>query len=91
MSDHMKYQGLCTTCNYAPSCVRMKNINMPVLYCEEFDDYVPSPLKIVTGDIAQSKEKTYDKSTGLCCNCENREICVIPKSEGGIWHCEEYR
>ena len=28
---------------------------------------------------------------GLCENCENRETCLLPKAEGGIWHCEEYR
>jgi hypothetical protein len=27
---------------------------------------------------------------GLCCNCENNETCQIPKTEGGVWHCEEY-
>lgn len=27
---------------------------------------------------------------GLCANCANRETCLIPKSEGGVWHCEEY-
>ena len=27
---------------------------------------------------------------GLCVNCANRETCLYPKPEGGVWHCEEY-
>lgn len=27
---------------------------------------------------------------GLCVNCMNRDACLLPKSEGGVWHCEEY-
>jgi hypothetical protein len=27
---------------------------------------------------------------GLCVNCANRETCLLPKAEGGVWHCEEY-
>jgi hypothetical protein len=27
---------------------------------------------------------------GLCVNCANRETCLVPKPEGGVWHCEEY-
>jgi len=28
---------------------------------------------------------------GLCVNCENRFDCRLPKADGGVWHCEEYR
>jgi len=27
---------------------------------------------------------------GLCANCANRSTCLLPRSEGGVWHCEEY-
>jgi len=27
---------------------------------------------------------------GLCMNCANSETCLLPRSEGGIWHCEKY-
>jgi hypothetical protein len=27
---------------------------------------------------------------GLCMNCANRDTCLYPKPEGGVWHCEEY-
>lgn len=27
---------------------------------------------------------------GLCFNCDNRDNCMLPKPEEGVWHCEEY-
>ena len=27
---------------------------------------------------------------GLCVTCANRQVCLFPKSEGGVWHCEEF-
>lgn len=31
------------------------------------------------------------QTEGLCAHCDSREICSIPKIDGGIWHCEEYK
>lgn len=92
-----EYNDLCVTCNYAATCVRRKHHGKPVWYCEEFDDYQPPAEKSAKTsaitDLAEESEMAEDTSPrfkGLCCNCENRETCVIPKSEGGVWHCEEY-
>jgi hypothetical protein len=27
---------------------------------------------------------------GLCVNCAYRDTCLLPRAEGGVWHCEEY-
>jgi len=27
---------------------------------------------------------------GLCVNCAYRDACLLPRSEGGVWHCEKY-
>lgn len=35
-------------------------------------------------------EKNEEFYKGLCMNCANRHECLLPKSEGGVWHCEEY-
>lgn len=35
-----------------------------------------------------------DKSAsfaGLCVDCQNRNTCIYAKTNGGVWHCEEYR
>ena len=46
----------------------------------------------LTSDHASSNERGKDarEYEGLCVNCANRETCLFPKSEGGVWHCEEY-
>ncbi|MHC4942009.1 MAG: hypothetical protein ACYTG7_03225 [Planctomycetota bacterium] len=38
----------------------------------------------------KSAEKEAEGFKGLCMNCAHREICLYPKPEGGVWHCEEY-
>ena len=98
MANTLEYNDLCITCNYGPTCVRREHHGKPVWYCEEFDDYQPPPKRPVGLTVKTERareaavaEKIQDLMRGLCCNCENNEICVIPKSEGGVWHCEEYR
>ena len=98
VSGIVEYNDLCTTCNYRPDCVRRKRHGKPVLYCEEFDDYQPPRKKVQRGFAEyDSQEKVEisrlasERSLGLCSFCENRDSCTIPKNEGGIWHCEEYR
>jgi len=87
-----EYRDLCSTCNYGPACGNHSIPEKPVFYCEEFDTYVPvKPKKKPVPASAATKMTDSDKYKGLCCNCENRETCVFPKCEGGIWHCEEYR
>jgi len=51
---------------------------------------VEERLAAVDAD-AVGKEAEPEVYKGLCVNCENRETCRLAKSEGGIWHCEEYR
>lgn len=73
---------------------------LPVLECDEFDDYV-SP-SVTTGrqsvshsDSSQATFTSEDEDAsdyrGLCVNCDNRRTCAYPKPEGGIWHCAEYQ
>jgi len=89
MSEVANNKDLCSTCNHARTCVRLKSIKRPVWFCEEFDDYTPPP-KEEGKDITQPEEEKYDKSMGLCCNCAKRDTCTFAKPNGGVWHCEEY-
>jgi hypothetical protein len=89
------HRDLCWTCNFAASCVNRGTAERPKLYCEQFDSYVPrSPVsekvasRAASGDKKDSDEYKYK---GLCLNCENRETCTLSGSQGGVWHCEEYR
>ena len=94
-----KPQGLCITCIYVPMCKSAKNSDSPIIYCEEFEyRFPPTPEKV---EIAgKTSQKAWDQFTeerkdnffkGLCINCENSKTCTLPKPEGGVWHCEEYR
>ncbi len=47
------------------------------------EDGEPSPNE-------RSDTKNASDFKGLCMNCENRKDCLLPKSEGGVWHCGEY-
>ena len=93
-------QGICITCNDGPICVRRKSHGKPVWFCEEFDDYTPSPVLTAlscnmlssSGSFAKFKiegEKPVEHS-GLCVNCDNREKCSFPKLGSEIWQCNEY-
>jgi len=41
--------------------------------------------------LARQQHNNCGPFLGLCVNCEDRETCIYPKPEGGVWRCEEYR
>jgi len=46
---------------------------------------------LLAGRAERDRRKEVEKELrGLCVNCANRETCLFPKSEGGVWHCEEF-
>ncbi|NIM12497.1 MAG: hypothetical protein GTO45_10350 [Candidatus Aminicenantes bacterium] len=90
---------ICSTCNHGELCVSKKTRQGPVWFCEEFDDYVPVKEQDVNeaGFLpAQSRvgpgtrENDTSQFKGLCINCESRFTCSNSRTQGGIWHCEEY-
>lgn len=95
-----KYSGLCSCCNFAPTCTYPRQSGRSVLECDEFDGISPSPeqvmKKIEKRSVIRFSGIVPDAqglgiSTGLCVYCENLHTCTYPKPEGGVWHCEEYR
>jgi hypothetical protein len=69
---------------------------MPNFYCEQFE--IDTPVPVITVEKEQpfvagpaGARKDSGRLTGLCIDCEGRKNCSFPKSEGGVWHCEEYR
>ena len=90
--------GLCMTCNNAPDCYYHARRG-PALFCELFDgralpaERIPSEKATRPADSLAARRVTEEeapKYTGLCMNCEKREVCDTARTEGGIWHCEEY-
>jgi len=60
--------------------IQHKTYNVPIYFKDQTS--VAGPAVI---------DKDQDKLVGLCVDCEARHNCTFPKSEGGVWHCEEYR
>ncbi len=83
---------LCSTCNEVDECIIPRsNTRLPVVYCEQFNDFYPAPPRkqpeIKAVSIPAKDEIEYK---GLCVNCEHRGECVHARTEGGVWHCEQY-
>jgi hypothetical protein len=86
-----EHLGLCTTCDNMSSCVFYTANGKPVQQCEEYS--ISSTSKVTDSRLASAAEEAAPKEyefKGLCMNCEKRKVCRFAKSEGGIWHCEEY-
>ena len=102
--NNIKHRGLCFTCKNASFCTFPRDPDKPVFYCEEFEiekpalrKESPGPTRTTRKERPQATEsyvtegKDSTNSIGLCSDCDNRQTCVFPKPEGGIWHCEEYQ
>jgi len=90
-----EYVDLCMTCNDQNLCI--SDSRRPVMFCEQFDDFTQMPEKAIEPKPETHSKKVDDDDTddykflGLCINCDHRKICPLAKSEGGVWHCEEYQ
>ena len=86
---------LCTNCKHQSDCVYLLKASSPIIECELHECGLSSKprLVVVKRQVpADSAEQlTADEPLGLCMNCENFGVCMLPKYEGGVWHCEEYR
>jgi hypothetical protein len=96
MPENMKYFGLCMSCKNASSCTFPRDPTKPAFYCEEFEIQTPVPIIPLEKEQPSAAgpaaiDKDSDRLVGLCFDCEARHTCTFPKSEGGVWHCEEYR
>ena len=95
-----KYKGLCLFCKFSDDCMFPRDPDRPVFHCEEFDDGIIESDAVKNKAVQESAVQKHSMSKespgptsrlpGLCSNCELRETCQFPKSEGGVWHCEEY-
>ncbi|MBN1980975.1 MAG: hypothetical protein JW795_05555 [Chitinivibrionales bacterium] len=92
----MHDRGLCNTCLYGEKCLYSHDFSMPRNYCEQFQLMTEGqekdmPLNHASKDTDIGEIAASDSIKGLCVNCENKQNCVMSKTEGGIWRCEEYR
>jgi hypothetical protein len=96
VSPSEENSGICAICQYAPTCIYLPADDQPVLMCEMFEgsvrkDTPPPTTRILSFTTsARIAEKDSFEYLGLCASCRKRETCLYPKSEGGVWRCEEY-
>ena len=94
MAHQMPPVGLCLTCNNLASCFHRKRRGFDAVYCEMFDNYVPSRDNGGGQEESGSLSGAVVIGSGilndLCVNCTNQATCRLPKPTGGVWHCEEY-
>ena len=93
-SAEIVYSGLCSICLHAQTCFNVKRSKDVILFCEEFDicldSYFDNSAASPSKNSSPADDCHHNDYTGLCMNCKHRDTCKIPKSAGGIWHCEEY-
>jgi len=77
---------LCSTCAEAPTCIN-RTAGKPVYYCDDYQNHpsVEAPVPTTVSDKAEPVTLQ-----GLCVNCIHRDGCTLAKTQGGVWHCEEY-
>jgi hypothetical protein len=83
--------GLCLACKFDPDCIYEGRSDDAILQCEQFEmgfRQFPAPAGPISSALPRARKP--NAYPGLCANCENREICIYPKPEGGVWRCEEY-
>ena len=87
------YRDLCCTCNHADECDRPSTPERPIFFCEMFEAYVPVEAQAPPSRAPREPpgKPGAPEYKGLCANCENRDTCVLPRPDGGVWHCQEYR
>jgi len=88
-----QYRDLCSTCDHSKTCGGRSTAQHPILFCENFEAFVvASPVaKAAAVSRRKSRRQVAGNCKGLCMNCENLQTCKMPRPEGGVWHCEEYR
>ena len=88
MSKRMSAGGVCPACKFDPACIYEASSEHVILQCEQFEmGFAESPVPAGNTAVRATQSSAY---AGLCANCDNREACIYPKPEGGVWRCEEY-
>jgi hypothetical protein len=92
-------RGLCSACKHEEDCIYPRGNEQIVHECGQFELAPPIQRPQVSASRAEleklwkasSGKKPETKFQGLCSSCEDRDVCIYPKPDGGVWRCEEYR
>lgn len=95
-----KSAGLCSACINEAGCTYGNTEERRVIQCEQFELSMPYRQKTAENEIWQIVKSMVKPSAsaetdahvwGLCKNCGEFPNCTYPRSEGGVWHCEDYK
>ena len=89
-ADVRHQKGICSSCENLSLCSFIHPERQTVFFCEEFSSGSAGAAPIVS-EKKSGVPAPLDTSMGLCATCDDAKICIYPKDEAGIWHCEEYR
>jgi hypothetical protein len=87
---------LCAACVQGETCNLRQMPTTPVHECNEYDDGAPVMAQATAGLLSVTVASANDDVAptalnGLCMNCDHEATCKLPRSDGGVWHCEEYQ
>lgn len=84
---------LCANCRHQSDCGFLPKACTPILECELYECGLSERprLIVVKKACAAAAAEEAEAPLGLCTNCENLQGCNLPKPQGGVWMCEEYR
>ncbi len=89
--------GLCLSCRHSHTCTFPVDETHPVIHCEEFELIRTVSKRTVSAEKSplhlprEAQPFCHPLFLVLCTICKNRHTCIYAHTEGGIWHCEEYK
>ena len=86
LKPRVAFQDLCSTCAAAPTCIH-RTTGKPVYSCDDYENHPTVAAPVPSTARTDIKPVTLK---GLCVDCKHRESCILAKTQGGVWHCEEY-
>ena len=100
MPGSIRKSGICSTCKCVSTCIYPRGPRSGVLQCEEFEPSEPQPASKTPKSVSRTGKplpapgagrQAHAQLRGLCADCENRSACTYPKTDAGVWRCEEYQ
>jgi hypothetical protein len=86
---------LCSNCKHQGGCAYLQQACAPILECELYECGLSEKPRLMVVKRTCAPDEAHPESAdallGLCINCENLRGCNLPKADGGVWMCEEYR
>lgn len=81
--------GLCAYCERKFQCSLSGDFGL-VYDCHDYQPGNDDVPVITFSSLKLSEFEEEEELTGLCHNCQKRDICQLKNINGGVWHCVEF-